>query len=93
MVTSAYVRAEGTLEESLETDLMKIENECNEILICAKSELFHGPAVSPEKLGFHAGLLYARATNAVAILRGCSRKSRKALDRLRRTKSFWKTCG
>jgi hypothetical protein len=34
-----YVKPDGTLEESLETRLANLENECNDILPHAKSDL------------------------------------------------------
>ena len=59
-----FVEADGTLEESLETILANRENDCNDVLVCAKSDLFHWPPGSREKLAFYAALLYRRATQS-----------------------------
>jgi len=53
---------DGTLEESFENELVRLENECDGFLVCDKSHLFHWPAGSREKLAFYAALLYSRAT-------------------------------
>jgi hypothetical protein len=57
-----FVGQDGELDESFETVLANLENECNEVLVCAKSDLFHWPHNSLEKLAFYAALLYSRAT-------------------------------
>src|SRR5581483_8586457 len=57
-----FVRPDGSLEESFETELAQRENECNDVLVFAKSDLFHWPPGSREKLAFYAALLYSRAT-------------------------------
>ncbi len=58
----AYVKPDGTLEESFETVLANREKECNDVLELAKSELYHWPSGSEEKLAFYAALLFRRAT-------------------------------
>ena len=57
-----FLRRDGTFDESYETLLAQIENQCNEVLICAKSDLYHWPHGSTEKLALYAALLYSRAT-------------------------------
>ena len=57
-----FVRPDGTVEESFETVLAARENECNEVLALVRSELYHWPPVSKEKLAFYATLLFRRAT-------------------------------
>jgi hypothetical protein len=57
-----FIRPDGSLEESFETVLAGRENECNEVLACAKSDLFHWPPGSCDKLAFYAALVHARAT-------------------------------
>jgi hypothetical protein len=57
-----FVRPDGSIEESFESVLAGRENECNEVLACAKSDLFHWPPGSHKKLAFYAGLLHARAS-------------------------------
>lgn len=57
-----FVAADGSIEESLETELARIEDDCNDTLVCARSDLFHWPPRSREKLAFYAALLYSRAT-------------------------------
>jgi Protein of unknown function (DUF4238) len=59
-----FINSDGTLEESFEQTLADRENECNEVLVCAKSHLFHWPRGSREKLAFYAALLYRRATQS-----------------------------
>jgi len=57
-----YVQPDGSFEESFESDLARLERECNDVLICARSDLFHWPRHSQEKLACYAALLYSRAT-------------------------------
>jgi hypothetical protein len=57
-----YVCSDGSLEESFERVLADRENECNNVLVCAASDLFHWPHGSREKLALYAALLYSRAT-------------------------------
>jgi len=61
-----YIRddgsVDGVLEAAFETDLAQRENECDEVLFCSKSHLYHWPHGSREKLAFYAALLYSRAT-------------------------------
>lgn len=62
----AYVRDDGTedgvLEGAFEKHLAERENECDSVLFCSKSHLYHWPYGSREKLAFYAALLYSRAT-------------------------------
>lgn len=60
----AYVRddADGVLEGEFEKGLAERENECDSVLFCSKSHLYHWPYGSREKLAFYAALLYSRAT-------------------------------
>jgi hypothetical protein len=58
-----FVRPDGSLEESLESDLADRENECGDVLVSAKSVLFDWTSTaSRNKLAFYAGLLFSRAT-------------------------------
>ena len=57
-----FMRPDGSLQEEFEEELARRENECNEVLVCAKSPLFSWPRGSKEKLAFYAALLYSRAT-------------------------------
>jgi len=61
-----YIRddgsVDGVLEESFESGLAKLENESNDVLVCAKSHLFVWPPGAREKLAFYTGLLHSRAT-------------------------------
>lgn len=59
-----FINSDGTLEESFEKTLADREDECNDVLVCARSELFHWPRGSQGKLAFYAALLYRRATQA-----------------------------
>ena len=57
-----FLRPDGIFDESFESVLAKIENDCNDVLVSAKSDLFHWPHGSREKLALYAALLYSRAT-------------------------------
>ncbi len=57
-----FVHEDGTKEESFETALAERENECNHILVQARSPLYHWPFGSEEKLAFYAALLFRRAS-------------------------------
>lgn len=59
-----FIRPDGQLDEAFESDLATREGECNEILVCARSDLFHWPYGSRDKIAFYAGLLNSRATQA-----------------------------
>ncbi len=58
----AFLRPDGSYEESLEVALAQKENECNEVLYCSRSELFHWSLVAQKRIAFYAALLYSRAT-------------------------------
>jgi Protein of unknown function (DUF4238) len=57
-----YYKSDGTFEESFETLLAGYENECNDLLVCAKFDTFHWPHGAREKIASYAALLYSRAT-------------------------------
>lgn len=59
-----FILPDGSLDEAFESELAKREGECNEVLACARSELFHWPSGSHDKLAFYAALLHSRATQA-----------------------------
>ena len=59
-----FILPDGTLDESVESELAQREGECNEVLFCARSGLFHWPSGSKEKIAFYAALLHSRATQA-----------------------------
>ncbi len=59
-----FILPDGRLNESFEAELARREGECNEVLACARSELFHWPVGSQDKLAFYAALLHSRATQA-----------------------------
>jgi hypothetical protein len=60
-----YVKPDGTLEESLETQLANLEAECHEILPSAKSELFNWRSFSHRKtFASYVSLLFQRATQS-----------------------------
>jgi hypothetical protein len=57
------VRPNGSLDESLETKLAELENECNDVLFCATSDLFDwSSTANRNRLAFYAALLFCRAT-------------------------------
>jgi hypothetical protein len=50
-------------DEAAEAEITALENECNDVLFCAKSELFDWSSYPyRKKLAFYAGFLYSRAT-------------------------------
>lgn len=53
---------EGSMELAFEKHLAQKEIQSNDVLVCAKSYLYHWPPGSREKLAFYIGLLYARST-------------------------------
>ncbi len=57
-----FVHEDGTKEESFEVLLAERENECNDILVQARSPLYHWPPGSEDKLAFYVALLFRRAT-------------------------------
>lgn len=57
-----FIRTDGKWDASYETTLAGHEENCNEVLVCARFDSFHWPPGSKEKLGFYAGLLFSRAT-------------------------------
>jgi hypothetical protein len=59
-----FVRPDGTLEESLETRLAKLEKACHDTLVCAKSELFCWSSAHRNNLAFYTSLLFQRATQS-----------------------------
>jgi hypothetical protein len=59
-----FVGADGALDESFETKLAKLEERCNDELVCAKSKLFDlRPLIHRTTLAFYMGLLFARSTS------------------------------
>ncbi len=60
----AFVHSNGTRDESFETQLAKLEDRCNDELICAKSKLFDlRMLIHRTTLAFYMGLLFARSTS------------------------------
>ena len=59
-----FILPNGRLNESFEDELALREGECNEVLVCARSGLFHWPYGSEDKIAFYAALLHSRATQA-----------------------------
>jgi hypothetical protein len=59
-----FVRPDGTLEESLETRLAKLEKASHDTLVCAKSELFCWSSTHRNNLAFYTSLLFQRATQS-----------------------------
>jgi hypothetical protein len=59
-----FVRRDGTIDESFENHLAKLEDRCNEALVCAKSELYDLSSLAHRnELGFYMGMLFARSTS------------------------------
>lgn len=56
------VMPDGTLEESMEKTLALKEHDCDDVLVSARSDLFHCSEKSRRKLAFYAALLHSRAT-------------------------------
>lgn len=79
---------DGVLEDAYEKNLATRETECDSVLYCSKSHLYHWPYGSREKLAFYAGLLYSRATQRRAH---SAHNSRLTLDLFERAISEDKT--
>jgi len=59
-----YVRPDGSVDESLEERLGKLEYECNDILVCSKSELCDLRSLANRnRLAFYVTLLFQRSTS------------------------------
>jgi hypothetical protein len=60
----AVLQHDGSLEdEAPERAITDLENECNDVLFCARSELFDwSSSAHRKKLAFYTAFLYARAT-------------------------------
>jgi hypothetical protein len=56
------VHEDGRKEKSFESVLTDRENDCNDILVHARSPVYSWPIGSEEKLAFYAALLFRRAT-------------------------------
>jgi hypothetical protein len=60
----AYVHSDGTKDESFEIELAKIEERCDDALVCAKSELYDLSSLAHKnELALYVGLLFARSTS------------------------------
>ena len=58
-----FVRPDGTLDESLETRLAKVEGDCQDTLVSARSALFDLRSASRRNtLALYAAMLFCRAT-------------------------------
>jgi hypothetical protein len=59
----AYVQEDGTRDESFETHLAKLEDRCNDALVCARSRFYDLTSLAHRnELGLYVGLLFARST-------------------------------
>jgi uncharacterized protein DUF4238 len=59
----AYVRRDGTRDESFEEKLAFLETRCDDVLVSAKSDLFELNSLSHRnQLAFYIGLVFARST-------------------------------
>jgi hypothetical protein len=59
----AFVKPDGTVDESFEARLAKLEGDCNDTLFLAKSVLFDSRSASRRNsLAFYSALLFSRAT-------------------------------
>jgi hypothetical protein len=59
-----FILPDGSLNESVESELAQCEGECNNFLVCSRSQLYHWPFGSHHKIAFYAALLHSRATQA-----------------------------
>jgi len=57
------VRPDGSLDESLETHLARLEQRCDDILVSSKSELCDWSLTNKNLLAFYATLLFQRSTS------------------------------
>lgn len=60
----AAVQEDGTFDdEAMEARITALENDCNDVLFCSRSELFDwSSSANRNKLAFYMALLYSRAT-------------------------------
>jgi hypothetical protein len=59
----AYVKQDGTRDESFETRLAELEDRYNDALVCAKSQFYDLTSLAHKnQLGFYIGMLFARST-------------------------------
>ena len=60
----AYVKPDGTRDESFENYLARLEGRCNDALVCAKSQFYDLSSLAHRnELGLYMGLLFARSTS------------------------------
>jgi hypothetical protein len=60
----AYIKPDGTRDESFENYLAKLEDRCNDALVCAKSQFYDLSSLAHRnELAFYIGLLFARSTS------------------------------
>jgi hypothetical protein len=57
-----YVLPDGSVEESMETKLKGLEEDCMDVLVSAQSDLFVFTRDNRRTMAFYAGLLHARTT-------------------------------
>jgi hypothetical protein len=60
-----YILPDGTLEESMETKLKLLEEDCRDVLVSAQSDFFVFTRDNRRTIAFYAGLLHARTTQRV----------------------------
>jgi hypothetical protein len=58
-----HILPDGSTEEVLESELAALEGECNDVVACARGELFDWTSTANRnRLAFYAAMLFARAT-------------------------------
>src|SRR5258708_4822525 len=78
-----FVRSDGSLDESLEKHLAKLENECSDILACAKSKVCDLQSLANRNtLAFYAALLFHRATSQRRFTSGNRLKIQEPFSKL-----------
>jgi hypothetical protein len=84
-----YVRPDGTLDESLEAELAKLENNCNDVLVCSKSELCNLRSLTNRNtLAFYASLLFARSSSRRKFYRANWEKLREPFEKLQTSEEY-----
>jgi hypothetical protein len=62
-----FIAPDGTLEESFETVLAQHEDDCNDVLVCAKYDTFIGP-LALAKISLSTPRCCTRVRHSVALL-------------------------
>jgi hypothetical protein len=84
-----YVRPDGSLDESLESELAILEDRCSDLLVCSKSELCDLRSLTNRNtLAFYASLLFARSSSRRKFYRTNWEKLREPFEKLQSSEAY-----